>query len=641
MKASHQMHEAAQDHMAVGAANVGTDAKTAGVQRRHPPTIRAMLVRAVVWWILPAWVCVMIGIGSFYQRERDHLAQSTVATARALAVALDRELSGTTVATQVLAGSPVLESDDFAAFHREASKVIPLVLGSNFVLSDLSGQQIVDTLLPYGTLLPIHGNMPLLRHTVATGRPAIGSVLIGSALNKPKVSIEVPVVRGGIIRYTLGVGMFSERLNELLLQQRLSENWVAAIIDASGTIAAHNRNPELHVGHKAAPLLLAAMKQGSEGVAETISVEGTQLFSAFSRSAFSDWTVAIGIPVAELSGSLNAFLLIGSAGALILLGIGLALAVYQSKQIALAVQSLIPPALALGRGEMPQIPPSSVREADDVARALERAFHLLQSRTIERDNAQEDKQQAETFAREMAQAHRQIEVANKELEEFAYAASHDLKAPLRVIENASKWLEEDLHEHLSGETRENMNLLRGRVGRMENLLDDLLEYSRIGRATDENNLGVITGDVLVSNVLALLSPPESFTVKVSPGFADIQVRRMPLQQILMNLVGNAIKHHDKERGCIEITVEEHDANYAFAVKDDGPGIPAQFHEQVFQMFQTLRPRDQVEGNGMGLAMARKHIETCGGTLTLESSEGQGSIFSFTWPKQQQLLGVAA
>ena len=145
----------------------------------------------------------------------------------------------------------------------------------------------------------------------------------------------------------------------------------------------------------------------------------------------------------------------------------------------------------------------------------------------------------------------------------------------------------------------------------------------------------------MNNVLALLSPPADFTVTVSPGFADIQVRRMPLQQILMNLVGNAIKHHDKKHGCIEVTVEERDTDYAFAVKDDGPGIPAQFHEQVFQMFQTLKPRDQVEGSGMGLAMARKNIEVFGGALTLESAEGKGSIFRFTWPKQQQLLGAAA
>jgi signal transduction histidine kinase len=202
-------------------------------------------------------------------------------------------------------------------------------------------------------------------------------------------------------------------------------------------------------------------------------------------------------------------------------------------------------------------------------------------------------------------AYRRAEAVNKELEDFAYAASHDLKAPLRVIDNASKWLEEDLQEHLTGEPRENMNLLRGRIVRMEKLLDDLLDYSRIGRVSGERFSEIIGGKVLIDNVLALLSPPAGFTVEVSPNFAGIQVSRMPLQQILMNLISNAIKHHDKKKGRIEVTVEDGGAHYAFAVKDDGPGIPPQFQTKVFKMFQTLKPRDQVEGSGMGLAMVKK------------------------------------
>jgi signal transduction histidine kinase len=231
-------------------------------------------------------------------------------------------------------------------------------------------------------------------------------------------------------------------------------------------------------------------------------------------------------------------------------------------------------------------------------------------------------------------AYQRIEAVNKELGEFAYAASHDLKAPLRVIDNASKWLEEDLQEHLTDETRENMNLLRGRIGRMEKLLDDLLEYSRIGRTTDERFVEVVRGDALLADILALLSPQRRFTVTANPRFAEIAVPRMPLQQILMNLVGNAIKHHDKDAGRIDVTVEDGEAYYDFAVKDDGPGIPARFHDQIFKMFQTLKPRDQVEGSGMGLAMVRKNVEVFGGTVNLESSEGNGSTFRFTWPKQQ-------
>ena len=231
--------------------------------------------------------------------------------------------------------------------------------------------------------------------------------------------------------------------------------------------------------------------------------------------------------------------------------------------------------------------------------------------------------------------------SNKELDEFAYAASHDLKAPLRVIDNASKWLEEDLSPYLTGENRENMNLLRGRVARLERLLEDLLEYSRIGRKTDKRSTETLSGQKLLEDVLELLSPPEGFTVSLSPSLAGVEVRRMPLQQIFMNLIGNAIKHHHRKTGNIEVSVEDAGAYFRFAVRDDGPGIPAQFHEQIFKMFQTLKPRDQVEGSGMGLAMVHKYVEVSGGTIALESAEGQGSTFRFTWPKQQRNEGEIA
>ena len=241
----------------------------------------------------------------------------------------------------------------------------------------------------------------------------------------------------------------------------------------------------------------------------------------------------------------------------------------------------------------------------------------------------------EMLEQQVAQRTSQLVAANKELDDFAYVASHDLKAPLRVIDNASKWLEEDLAAHLDDETRDTMRLLRGRVKRMEKLLDDLLQYCRVGRTSDPAAEEMVAGNEIVDNVLALLSPAAGFKFTVGSGFAGIRLPRMPLQQILMNLIGNAIKHHDSKEGHIELSVEDRGAVYEFAVKDDGPGIPAQFHDEIFKIFRTLKPRDQVEGSGMGLAIVRKHIDVAGGMLWLESAEGEGSTFRFTWPKPPQ------
>lgn len=229
-----------------------------------------------------------------------------------------------------------------------------------------------------------------------------------------------------------------------------------------------------------------------------------------------------------------------------------------------------------------------------------------------------------------------LERSNQALEAFAYAASHDLKAPLRVIDNASKWLQEDLKDHITGENLENMNLLRSRVKRMERLLDDLLAYSKVGRQMDETYAEKVSGKELMQDITELLAPPPEFTISVSPNFEKITVNRMPLKQIILNLINNAIKHHESKAGTITVSAEDQSDHYIISVADDGPGIPAEFREEVFKMLRTLKPRDQVEGSGMGLAMVKKYIDVFGGKIWIEDNQPHGAIFKFIWPKQQQL-----
>ncbi|MDG4647356.1 ATP-binding protein [Roseibacterium sp. SDUM158017] len=232
--------------------------------------------------------------------------------------------------------------------------------------------------------------------------------------------------------------------------------------------------------------------------------------------------------------------------------------------------------------------------------------------------------------RELEASKRELERSNGELDQFAYIASHDLKAPLRVIDNASRWLSEDLEGHLTEDTRESMDLLRSRVRRMDRLLDDLLAYSRVGRDTHCGE--TVCGERILQEVIALASPPTAFRIEIGPGFDKIALPSAPISSVLLNLVSNAIKHHDRLDGRLRVTVEDTGGDYAFCVEDDGPGIPAEYHEKVFGMFQVLKPRDVVEGSGMGLAFVRKTVESVGGSLTLTSADGKGCAFRFTWPK---------
>ena len=242
------------------------------------------------------------------------------------------------------------------------------------------------------------------------------------------------------------------------------------------------------------------------------------------------------------------------------------------------------------------------------------------------------RREVEHKAEELARLTRDLERSNKELDQFAYVASHDLKAPLRGIANLTQWIEEDLGDKVTGESREHMQLLKGRVHRMEALIDGILAYSRAGRVR-ERPARVDVG-ALLHELIELLAPPPETTIVVAPDMPVIETERVPLQQVFMNLIGNAIKYTRRPDARIEVTAQPEGELYRFAIVDNGPGIAPQYREKIWQIFQTLAPRDKVEGTGIGLSVVRKTVESRGGSAWLESEPGRGSTFYFTWPKQQ-------
>jgi PAS domain S-box-containing protein len=268
-------------------------------------------------------------------------------------------------------------------------------------------------------------------------------------------------------------------------------------------------------------------------------------------------------------------------------------------------------------------------ELEVQAEELRTATDHLQQTNVELEAALSATQEARDAAERAAAAATE---AYRELDQFAYVASHDLRAPLRGIANLAGWIREDLGERLDGESREHMRLLQGRVRRMEALIDGILAYSRAGRRLAEAE-AVDTG-ALVQDVLELLDPPDDVTVEVAPAMPTVQAERVPLHQVFLNLVGNAVKFTRAHRRDAVVRIGWHDRGDAveFAVTDNGPGIAPEYHERIWGIFQTLEARDKVEGAGVGLSVVRKIVETRGGRAWVESIPGRGATFRFTWPR---------
>lgn len=239
--------------------------------------------------------------------------------------------------------------------------------------------------------------------------------------------------------------------------------------------------------------------------------------------------------------------------------------------------------------------------------------------------------QQKEYENEILQNSIRLNQANKDLDQFTYMASHDLKSPLRGMDDLTQWIEEDLGEAITSDIKNKLDLLRGRVNRMETLLKDILAFSRAGKnMADPENVDIGS---LVDEVIDWLSPLGAFKIIRDTDLPTLCLPKSAIQHIILNLISNAIKHHDQADAIINIGCKENDKYHIFYVTDNGPGIPKQFQDHVFEIFKTLKPRDAVEGSGIGLSIVKKMTEALGGQIEILSYEGQrGTTFNIYLPK---------
>jgi len=346
------------------------------------PTVRMLLLGLVLTCLLPGLVGVCALIWQMSREDRALTEVHTIQTARAMTLALDAQLANTRSLAMALATSSHLLQNDLAAFHERARAVLKIsALGSSVVLSDATGQQVLNTLRPFGSALPRHGNLAQVKRVFGGERPPVSDMFTSEPNGPLIVTMDVPVVVNGQVAYCLSLVLTPQVLNDLLRNQKLPPDWLSGIVDRSGRITARSSHAERFVGTMAQPDMLARATGAPDGAFETVSKEGVPTLLAYSRSAVSGWTVGIGIPRQALQAPwLRAFTQLG-LGMLVLLGLMGALAWRQGGRIARSVQGLSDAARAMAKGEAMPATTLYFSEAQEGAQAIADSAQRLAEQT--------------------------------------------------------------------------------------------------------------------------------------------------------------------------------------------------------------------------------------------------------------------
>jgi PAS domain S-box-containing protein len=256
-------------------------------------------------------------------------------------------------------------------------------------------------------------------------------------------------------------------------------------------------------------------------------------------------------------------------------------------------------------------------------------FVIAVARDIrERKRAEEE---LDRLNKDLESANQKLTRTNDELKEFAYITAHDLKTPLRGIGTLANWISTDYADKFDEQGKEQVKLLTTKTKHMSALIDDILQYSRLGQSGQEKQQ--VDLNTVLSEVIAGIEPPENIEITIENELPALTCERTQIMQVFQNLLSNAIKYMDKPEGQIKVGCAEQSEFWEFSVSDNGPGIEQKHFERIFKIFQTLSPRKGVESTGIGLSIVKKITEMNGGRVWVESKPGAGSTFFFTLPKQ--------
>ena len=623
--------------------------------RRRTLGIQARLTLLTLVTALPLVALASFAILRTVDDQRAQIQRDVRDRVEGMRADVDRQISAIQAELQVLAISPSLKTGDFLAFDHEMRAALT-IQGTSIVLHDTKAQQLLSTNRPFGEPLPRASNNPMLGRVVETGKPQISDLVMGSVLQRPIVTVGVPVFRNGEVAYVLAMGLGPEILSAVLQDQKLSPDWTAAILDRKGIIVGRNRDLDRFLGQPVAPMLREKLAEAIESWIPNVTSDGIPVYSTFRRSPITGWTVAIGLPREFVDAPLRRAQWLAFGGGAAVLALSLALAWWMARAIRRPVEALRVATRALGSGEPLGPLIGGVRELDQVGDALRSTAAVLARSRVELESmvaertqelgAANERLRAEIGAREAAQSALLQAQKMEAMGQLTGGVAHDFNNLLTAVSGSLALLEPRISDERS------LRLLRTAqrgASRGAKLTESLLAFARKQRldpvAADLNAIVVDMSEMLRRSVGVSVEIRHVLATELWPVLIDVSQIETALLNVALNacdampgggvlLIETANIHPGSDELPTEIAGQD---CVRVSLRDTGTGMSPEVIERAFEPFFTTK--EIGKGTGLGLSMVFGVVRQSGGAVRILSRLREGTTVQIYLPRATEAAAL--
>jgi signal transduction histidine kinase len=585
---------------------------------------RTYLFLMLVAIILPVAFLSISGLSMLLRFEREWRLHAIEETAKSMSMLIDSEMAIAEASLRHVAYSPEIRADDFESLYRllAATRTSPLTWTA---ITDYAGSGLINTLVPYGTPLA-KGTGNWAARIYDSQRTTVQGFFVGSRSRRGVVAMNVPVPASAGKKYVVMQIFDPEYFNKVFRKSALQASWVVGIFDANGISIARTRNAERLVGQPVRPELLAASRSQASGVVRHRTREGIEVYDTFVRSGLTNWTVAVGVPVAEIESAVRMTAWYAAVALLVVLSGAIGLAVFFGRRIDKPLRAAMLAAHGLAQGEVVPVFHSKLKEADMLLGALHDASLALAQESAARLALEDERTRLLDSERA---ARRQAEAQSEAKDNFIAMLSHELRNPLAAITGAIAVIR--LPRMAAPKIDKAWDIVGRQLKHLTHIVEDLLDVRRVlsGKVTLEEtrlDIGALLQDCCDARMMAATGRHEWH---IHTEAAWVMGDRTRLDQIVDNLLVNAVKF-TPEGGRITARNYVDGDTAVIEVADTGVGIAPDVLPTIFDsLVQGPTTIDRAQGGlGLGLSIARGLVQMHGGSL-VAASEGLGKGSTFT------------